>query len=165
MISSILLLQTVTANADSTLSKISISTGDHIESIEYYVMGTWCALMFVFLYFLGRKYTFGDWTQQNPNPYQDETLGMPKGTMRGLITLTLLFFTVILELHAIRNPLIENWTDKYITSFQMVLAFYFGSQVVSNLSSKDLEKTIVTKSDPVKTDASAAKDKAAQPGC
>lgn len=146
MISSIL-LQTVTAIPDSSLARISINTGDGLSNIEYTVICIWSALMFIFLYFLSRRYTFGNWTPENPNPYKDETLGMPKGTMRGVITLTLLFFTIILELHIIKNPLMEYWTEKYITSFQMVLAFYFGSQIMSNVSSKEVDKAKIMKGD------------------
>ncbi|MEP7169361.1 MAG: hypothetical protein ABI855_08310 [Bacteroidota bacterium] len=138
MISSIL-LQTVVSLPDTTLAKISISTGNCINGIEYVVMAIWCALMFTFLYFLGRRYTFGNWTVQNPNPYKDETLAMPKGTFRGIITLTVLFFAIIIELHVIENPLIEYWSEKYITAFQMVLAFYFGSQIMNGLSKDEVK--------------------------
>ena len=116
------------------VAKVSVDTGDQVTMAEHIVTFAFSALMLFFLYKLARTFTFGNWTATNPNPYKDETLGMPKGTLRGIITITLLYFTVLIELHVLHNPLIEMWTDKYITSFQMVLAFYFGSQVMSGMS-------------------------------
>ena len=93
---------------------------------------------------LANKYTFGNWTKENPNPYEDETLGLPKGTFRGILTLTIMFVAIMLEIFTLNdsgNNHYENSIAKFMTAFQMVLAFYFGSQVMSTLTSAETKKT------------------------
>ena len=58
----------------------------------------WMALVLGFFILLLKKYTFGDWSKDNPNPYDGETFNMPRGVFRGILTLTLLFVTVIFPL-------------------------------------------------------------------
>ena len=58
----------------------------------------WVGLLIIYFIFLAKKYTFGDWTKDNPNPYEGETLGLPKGTFRGILTLTIMFVAVLLEI-------------------------------------------------------------------
>lgn len=128
------------------IAKISIETKDDIYTVEHVTIVAYTIILIFFVGYMAHKFTFNPkWTKENPNPYADETLAMPKGTMRAVITFTLLFFTVLIEMHVVRNPLIEMWTDKYITSFQMVLAFYFGSQVMTGLSTQEVQKAQVLK--------------------
>jgi len=101
----------------------------------------WTFLLVVYFFFLGRKFTFGNWTASNPNPYCDETLGLPKGTFRGVLTITIMFVAILLEVFTLRNPEYEKHTEKFLTAFQMVLAFYFGSQVMSTLTKAETKKT------------------------
>lgn len=68
------------------------------------------------------------------NPYKDETFGLPNGTVRGTIALSLLvggFSLLILS----QNPaiyeqaeVVEKYLEYFKTAFLMMIAFYFGSQ-------------------------------------
>ncbi len=103
----------------------------------------WLALLLGFFVFLFVKFTFGNWTTENPNPYQDETWGMPRGTFRGALTLTLVFMTAILELVNVRIIGFENEIREFMIAFQMMIGFYFGSKVMHHITSSDKKKTQV----------------------
>jgi len=101
----------------------------------------WLGLMLAFFIFLFIRYTFGNWTAENPNPYQTETFGMPRGTFRGALTLTLVYITVILELVNVRIIGFEQEFSGFMTAFQMMIGFYFGSKVMHHITSSDKKKT------------------------
>lgn len=101
----------------------------------------WLALVLAFIIFLFYRYTFGNWSAENPNPYQDETFGMPRGTFRGILTMTLLFVVVILELVNVRIIGFEQEIHEFMVAFQMMIAFYFGSKVMHHVTSADRDKT------------------------
>ena len=101
----------------------------------------WLGLILGFLIFLFIKYTFGNWSEENKNPYQNETFGMPRGTFRGILTLTLLFITIILELVNVRIVGFEGEIHEFMVAFQMMIAFYFGSKVMHHVTSADRDKT------------------------
>ncbi len=101
----------------------------------------WLLLVLAFIIILFVKYTFGNWTKENPNPYQDETFGMPRGTFRGILTLTLLFVVVILELVNVRIVGFEQEIHELMVAFQMMIAFYFGSKVMHHITASDKKKT------------------------
>ena len=101
----------------------------------------WLLLVLVFIIIMFIKYTFGPWTKENPNPYQDETFGMPRGTFRGILTLTLLFVVVILELVNVRVVGFEQEIHELMVAFQMMIAFYFGAKVMHHITSSDKKKT------------------------
>ncbi|GAB4326924.1 MAG: hypothetical protein Kow0037_00150 [Calditrichia bacterium] len=107
----------------------------------YIPLLVWLGLVVIFLIILARKYTFGKWTPENPNPYKNETLGMPRGTMRGVITLTLLILVALLEVQSLIHPEIEKVIDKLLVAFQMMLAFYFGSKAMHHVTAADERKT------------------------
>jgi purine-cytosine permease-like protein len=119
--------------------------------IVYIPVIIWAILIVILFYFLARKYTFGDWTEENPNPYEGETLAMPRGVLRGILTLSILFLVLLLEVATIRIPNLEDLVNKLLVAFQMVIAFYFGSKVMHHLTSvdekksKELTEAIVTK--------------------
>lgn len=102
----------------------------------------WLGLVLAFFIFLFVRYTFGNWTSENPNPYQDETWGMPRGTFRGALTLTLLFVVVILELVNVRIVGFETEIHEFMVAFQMMIAFYFGSKVMHHITASDKKKAI-----------------------
>lgn len=110
----------------------------------YVPIFVWLLGLIILLIILLRKYTFGDWTSEKPNPYVAETLGMPTGIFRGLITLTLLYCVVVFEVNnfVTKQPS-EQIFREFMVSFQMMIAFYFGSKVVSQLSSSEEKKTEV----------------------
>jgi len=97
-------------------------------------------------------YTFKDWGTKE-NPYKDETLGLPRGTLRGVITLTLLVVVVILVCTSmVVNPL-RGGFDSLVDAFEIMLAFYFGSKIMHHVTDSDKKKSIS------KNDADTAKAK------
>ncbi len=101
----------------------------------------WLVGIIVLLIILLRKYTLADWTVDNPNPYQKQTLGMPIGIFRGVITMTLLFVVILFEAVNIKDPDFETRADMLLVSFQMMIAFYFGSKVMHHVTAVDGKKT------------------------
>ena len=61
------------------------------------VMLGWIVLVILFMAVLMRKYTFKVWTKEEPNPYQDETLGIPPGVFRAILTLSVISRFLLLE--------------------------------------------------------------------
>jgi len=74
------------------------------------------------------------------NPHAGETLGIPRGFIRGILTFTLLFVAVLFELFNIKHQLGESYIAEFITAFQMMIAFYFGSKVMHHVTSVDKHK-------------------------
>ena len=107
----------------------------------YIPVMVWALLIIIFFYALSRKYTFGKWEKDCPNPFNEETLCFPKGTFRGILTITIMFVAILLEIFTLKHPEYENHIGKFLTAFQMVLAFYFGSQVMSTLTNAETKKT------------------------
>jgi uncharacterized membrane protein YgcG len=75
------------------------------------------------------------------NPYQDQTFGLPSGTVRGMIAFTLLFgaISVLIVSFGMKNEIQQNtlFHDQYEffkTAFLMMIAFYFGSRSLEILS-------------------------------
>jgi len=101
----------------------------------------WLLIVLVFFIMLLRKYTFGNWSKDNPNPYAGETFDMPRGVFRGTLTLSLLFIVVILELVTVRIIGFEDQIHELMIAFQMMIAFYFGSKVAHHITSTDRKKT------------------------
>lgn len=122
------------------MNTASITCSNNLLLLYVPIM-VWTFMLIVYFFFLARKFTFGNWTAQNPNPYCDETCGLPKGTFRGILTITIMFVAVVLEIFTLENPQYEAHTAKFMTAFQMVLAFYFGSQVMNTLTNAETKKT------------------------
>ncbi|MEN8119567.1 MAG: hypothetical protein ABFS35_04445 [Bacteroidota bacterium] len=114
----------------------------------YLPIGIWLLIVLAFFIMLLKKYTFGDWSEENPNPYFGETFDMPRGIFRGTLTLTLLFVVVILELVNVRITGFEEEMHELMIAFQMMLAFYFGSKVMHHMTSTDRRKTEFMTSSP-----------------
>ena len=124
------------------------ATNTEIKTIilmVYVPILVWSVLLICYIIWLSKKYTFGNWDQdpdkKNQNPYCNETLGMPRGTMRGLLTLTVLFVAIVLEVFTLHDEKHEAHTHEFIVAFQMVLAFYFGSQIMSQVTSAEKSRT------------------------
>lgn len=121
----------------------------------YLPISIWLIVVLAFFILLMKKYTFGDWSEENPNPYAGETFDMPRGIFRGTLTLTLLFVVVILELVNVRITGFEEEMHELMVAFQMMLAFYFGSKVMHHMTSTDRKKTeFMAKSPMLKQSAS-----------
>jgi len=107
----------------------------------YLPISIWLLVVLTFFILLMKKYTFGNWSEENPNPYAGETFDMPRGIFRGTLTLTILFVTIILELVNVRITGFEEEIHEFMVAFQMMLAFYFGSKVMHHMTSTDRKKT------------------------
>lgn len=101
----------------------------------------WMVISVVFIVIMFKKYTFGDWTVDNPNPCDGETFNMPRGTIRGILTMSLLFITVVIELANVRIIGFEAEFPEFMAAFQMMVAFYFGAKVMHHINSVDKSKT------------------------
>lgn len=74
------------------------------------------------------------------NPYRDETFGLPRGTIRGALAITLMVGALSLMILAIGHPTIireneffhENF-EFFKTAFLMMIAFYFGTKSLEYL--------------------------------
>jgi len=99
----------------------------------------WLVAVIILFYFLLRHYTFKKW--ETPNPYQAETFAMPRGIFRGILTLSLLFLVMLMEVVSLKINNIEAHIDNLLVAFQMMLAFYFGSKVMHHVTKADERKT------------------------
>jgi len=123
----------------------------------------WLGIVLAFLILLFVKFTFSNrWTKENPNPYQTETFGMPRGTFRGILTMSLLYVVIVLELVNVRIIGFEQEIKEFMIAFQMMIAFYFGSKVMHHVTSSDQKKvtgvsgtTSTTSSTETATDVSS----------
>ncbi len=106
----------------------------------YAPVGAWLLFVIILFIVVLRKYTFGNWTADSPNPYEGETLGLPRGFFRGILTVTLLFVTVLLELTNVRLGNDESNIREFLVAFQMMIAFYFGAKVMHHITSVDRQK-------------------------
>lgn len=104
-------------------------------------IGVWLLIVLGFFVLLLRKYTFGNWTEDKPNPYVGETFDMPRGVFRGTLTLTLVFVVTVLELVNVRIIGFEDEIHELMVAFQMMIGFYFGSKVMHHMTSTDRRKT------------------------
>jgi len=107
----------------------------------YMPVMVWMIISVVFIVIMFKKYTFGDWTVDNPNPCDGETFNMPRGTIRGVLTMSLLFITVVIELANARIIGFEQEFPEFMAAFQMMVAFYFGAKVMHHINSVDKSKT------------------------
>lgn len=107
----------------------------------YLPVMVWMIISVVFIVIMFRKYTFGDWTVDNPNPCDGETFNMPRGTIRGVLTMSLLFITVVIELANARIVGFEQEFPEFMAAFQMMVAFYFGAKVMHHINAVDKSKT------------------------
>jgi hypothetical protein len=98
------------------------------------------------------NYTLKDWGNKT-NPYESETLGLPRGTLRGILTLTLLIVVVILVCISMVVKPLRGGFESLVDAFQVMLAFYFGSKVMHHVTNSDKKKS------QSKTEADALKAK------
>lgn len=85
------------------------------------------------------------------NIYKDESLGLPPGTVRATLTLTLMVGSLSLFIYSMGhtqiqegNSFIYDSFEFFKTAFLMMIAFYFGSRSLELLSAKGKEN-IITK--------------------
>ncbi|MCU0428176.1 MAG: hypothetical protein MUF71_21395 [Candidatus Kapabacteria bacterium] len=105
----------------------------------------------IYFYNVNLGFTNEEWEQikaqdnYNPqthtpeNPHKDETLGLPNGTVRGTIALTLLVCSIALMIIGFDKeyaPILASQFDFFITAFQMMIAFYFGNKALDIFKDK-----------------------------
>jgi hypothetical protein len=111
----------------------------------------WIGLVILIILALLVRYTLGvGFNKENPNPYAKETFAMPRGVFRGILTLSLLFVVLLLEMLSLNGKVIpvgekifvpEDMYGKLMVAFQMMIAFYFGGKVLHHVTSADRDKT------------------------
>ncbi len=101
----------------------------------------WMTGVVVLFVLLLKKYTFGKWNDENPNPHFGETMAIPRGFFRGTLTLSLLFFVILFYIGDLYFDYGSGKLDELTTAFEMMLAFYFGAKVMHHLASNDKNKT------------------------
>lgn len=75
--------------------------------------------------------------EPDKNPYEQDSFGLPKGTIRGILALTALVMFLLVEGVNLAAPgNLEGHFRELTTAFEMVLAFYFGSRAVEVLNAK-----------------------------
>ena len=107
----------------------------------YFPIAVWMLLVLTFFIMLLKRYTFGNWTPEHPNPFAGETFSMPRGIFRGTLTLTLLFVVIVIELTNVRIIGLEDEIRELMIAFQMMIAFYFGSKVMHHITATERNKT------------------------
>lgn len=81
------------------------------------------------------------------NPYKNETFGLPPGTVRGFLTLTLLIgncLVLYVGHYAPPSWVFDQRVDFITTAFLMMIAFYFGSKAVDVLKEREESKRVLT---------------------
>ncbi|MFZ6011278.1 MAG: hypothetical protein ACOYXT_13100 [Bacteroidota bacterium] len=154
----IILLVTITA-------LVHVFTGgDFYKSLTVSIIVSWIIVLVVYyawaLYFYNINYGWSeeDWVkyredkQKNPdlaekeperNPHYEETLGLPPGTVRGTVALTLLVGGVAMTIAALsfgdrvkENELLIDNFDFFKKAFLMMIAFYFGAKSLEIMQSE-----------------------------
>jgi hypothetical protein len=101
----------------------------------------WFIGIILFLIYLVLKY---DPLMNIDSPYANQTLGLPPGTFRAILTMSLLFAVVLLEGYALTNmeqhEKIQQVLDPLLTAFQLMIAFYFGTKMIGIISGKGEEE-------------------------
>lgn len=137
---------------------------DHKGNINYVaiaiaILVTWFTVLLIYfswaIYFynVNLGLTNDEWEQiQNQdgydpkthtpsNPHKNETLGLPNGTVRGTIALTLLVCGIALMIFGFDKDYAKvlatpSQFDFFITAFQMMIAFYFGNKALDVFKDK-----------------------------
>ena len=102
----------------------------------------WFLGVIIFLIYMVFKY---DPLKNMDSPYVEQTLSLPPGVFRAILTITLLLAVVLLEGYALTNidkyQEIQKVLDPLLTAFQLMIAFYFGTKMVGMVSGKSKIKT------------------------
>ncbi|MFQ5709554.1 MAG: hypothetical protein ACE5HO_19020 [bacterium] len=135
------LLEAVASMPDTSGIAHSIPSDSWVFIAIFALVALWLIGISILFYKLLRQYTFGkDWTKEKPNPFQHETFSMPRGVLRGTLTLSLLFIVMLMEVVNLTIGGLEDRMDELLVAFQMMLAFYFGSKVMHHLAATDKKK-------------------------
>lgn len=91
---------------------------------------------------LGLEVDPKDLEEPKENPYKSETFGLPAGTVRGTIALTLLMGGISMLIMAIGYPQFSDISNFkfFVDAFLMMVAFYFGSKSLQYLQQSKKEE-------------------------
>lgn len=98
--------------------------------ILFIATGIWLLFIIIYFWTMLRKYTLKDWIT-NPNPYKEETLGIPKGTIRTILALSMLFMFILIHVYSIAFEGIP--TEAVDNATYLVLGFYFSDRVIGKI--------------------------------
>lgn len=90
----------------------------------------------------GEAYEESDLLMPFDNPYKDETLGLPPGAVRSTLALSLTLAALVMlgiVCYAPEGSTFVQRFQYFITAFEMMIAFYFGSRALSAFKSKEEE--------------------------
>lgn len=132
---------------------ISIS---HLVAVELILL--WMGILVgylgwsIYFYNINFGLTNQDWFEirEDPNssgpsvnPHHEETLGLPKGTVRGAIALTVMVGGLAMTIYSFglgsdfsSNSFVVDHLDFFKTAFLMVIAFYFGNKSLETIGYK-----------------------------
>jgi hypothetical protein len=101
----------------------------------------WLVALLVFFVVMVRHYTLRDpasWPG-GQSPFVGETLAMPRGVFRAVLTVSLLVVVLFMEIVSLTQGGLERHLEQLLVAFQMMLAFYFGGKVMHHIAA--VEKT------------------------
>jgi hypothetical protein len=97
------------------------------------------------------RFTATPMTEPANNPNSDQSMGLPPGTIRGIIALSLLVAVLALAIvyfgtdKTLReNEIFIDSLDFFKTAFLMMIAFYFGSKSLEILKTPDNKNKVGT---------------------
>lgn len=79
--------------------------------------------------FMFKKYTFS----KKENPYKDQSLGLPKGSIRGILALTMVMLFVTAHIHGMNTGEALANLESIDNATMLVLAFYFADKTVRGI--------------------------------
>lgn len=106
------------------------------------VLLVWLIALLVFLFTMIRRFTLRDpatWPG-GVHPFAGETLAMPRGVFRAVLTVSLLVSVLFMEIVSLTQGGLEGYLEQLLLAFQMMLAFYFGGKVMHHLAAVDKYK-------------------------
>lgn len=100
---------------------------------------------------LGMTYEPGDLKLPDRNPYKGETLGLPNGTVRGTLALSLLVGGMAILIYSFGGveESFNTQIDFFLRAFIMMVAFYFGTKALSILEGENKSVQKVSGGAPV----------------
>ncbi len=107
--------------------------------VGFGIIFVWICICIYFIDHLVRKFTF----HPEKNPYEHESLGIPPGTLRGMITLTLLIVVVVMVSMSLMVQDFQDHYESLVDAFQLMISFYFGGKILDRVNTADKEKAVL----------------------
>lgn len=128
--------------AGAELPDLAEKMDQAIRTTVFLPLLIWIILVIVFLWLLVKKYPLGIYSRKSnlENPYKLETMGIPRGVIRGILALTVLVAVVLFQIYALRFLESDEKISSFISAFEIVLGFYFGAKVVHHITASDKNK-------------------------